>query len=322
MRAIVFAAALASAFGAAPAAFGQDAFTFLSVGSGELDGGYYRTSRAICDIVQRTESRSLRCSTEATQGSRYNVQALAAEELDFALVQGDVAYGAVNGAGTSAGDAPATTLRTVAPLYFETVTLLTAAEAHVEVAADLQGLRVDIGPPASGRNATTRKLLGLLDLDSSFFGEIRQAPTANAIDLLCAGRLDAIVLVVRHPSEAVADAMERCGARLAPLAGPNISRIIADAPYYRPGVTPAAAYDALDEDVPTLDVAALLLTSASVSAQIVRRVAGALFTESAALADRAPLLAGFVHGGLDLVGAPPLHRGATGALEALEAPTD
>src|SRR5262245_50930544 len=70
---------------------------FLSVGSGNLDGGYFTATRAICEVLNRAERGRLRCSPESTPGSLYNLVALENGQIDFALVQSDLHKHAFNG---------------------------------------------------------------------------------------------------------------------------------------------------------------------------------------------------------------------------------
>ena len=71
---------------------------FASVGTGETNGVYYPLGEVICEIVnQNLHESGVRCSRETTPGSVYNVEALRHGELEFALVQSDVAYDAYHG---------------------------------------------------------------------------------------------------------------------------------------------------------------------------------------------------------------------------------
>jgi uncharacterized protein len=73
---------------------------FASVGTGETNGIYYPLGEVICGIVnQNLHESGVRCSRESTPGSVYNIDALRQHELEFAIVQSDVAYDAYHGKG-------------------------------------------------------------------------------------------------------------------------------------------------------------------------------------------------------------------------------
>jgi uncharacterized protein len=60
---------------------------FASLGTGPTNGVYYPVGGAICTIVNEDlRSGGVRCSSETTPGSVYNVEALRSGELEFALV--------------------------------------------------------------------------------------------------------------------------------------------------------------------------------------------------------------------------------------------
>src|SRR5271168_3924225 len=82
------------------AAEAQGARIFASLGTGEINGVYYPVGAAICAMVNRDlRDTGVRCSRELTPGSVYNIEAIRAGELEFAIVQSDVAFAAYNGNG-------------------------------------------------------------------------------------------------------------------------------------------------------------------------------------------------------------------------------
>src|SRR5262245_29163733 len=125
---------------------------FLSLATGPTSGVYYPTGRAICDAVNE-EKVGLYCSTEATPGSVYNVQAIATGEVEFAVVQSDVQYAGTTGDGHWEGR-PVKNLRSVMSLYPEMITIVSRADAGINSVEDLKGKRVNIGPRGSGTQAT------------------------------------------------------------------------------------------------------------------------------------------------------------------------
>jgi uncharacterized protein len=109
----------------------EERFHFsASLGTGSMDGVYYPVGAAICAIVNEDlRSSGVRCSPETTPGSVYNVDALHSGELEFALVQSDVAYAAYMEEGAFLG-APFKDLRSVLPLHSELVTIVARPAFH------------------------------------------------------------------------------------------------------------------------------------------------------------------------------------------------
>src|SRR5437016_8700783 len=71
---------------------------FITVGTGGVTGVYYAVGGAICRLMNKDRSKTnLRCSTESTGGSVFNVNAIKTGDLEFGMTQSDVQYNAVKG---------------------------------------------------------------------------------------------------------------------------------------------------------------------------------------------------------------------------------
>jgi TRAP transporter TAXI family solute receptor len=287
MQSILPAVALALA-AAAPAP-AQD-LTFFTIGAGPLGGGYYTAARAICEEVHARFPGEMRCSPDPTPGSVYNVVALAQGQIDFALVQSDAHHFAVTGTGPFEAAGPNADLRSVLALYPEPLTLLARREAGIDDMSDLMGKRVNLGPRNSGSRATASRLLEALAIAERDFAEVRTLPTGAAIDQLCAGDLDAVLLVLGHPNTLVARALAECGAELVPIAGPAIDAHIAANEDYTRAAIPRGTYPGQSRSVPTFSVTATLMTRADGNPEVVAAVARIVTGNLPALNRRAPVI--------------------------------
>lgn len=258
---------LALTFGTALSAQAQD-LRLYTMGSGDVSGSYYAAASAICDATNRSERGHLRCSPESTPGSLYNLGSLRSGQLDFALVQSDVQRMALSSEGPFEGDAGFSDLRSVMSLYPESLTVLARPGSHILSLRGLVGKRVDIGLPASGRRATAMRLLGAMDLDAADFAALLELPTGSGLDELCAGRIDATVLIVGHPNAAVARAIRDCDARLVPIAGPEVRAFLQANPDYVYSSIPRLPYGKKGR-TQTFAVVATLVTRADMPDDIV-----------------------------------------------------
>jgi TRAP transporter TAXI family solute receptor len=317
LRALLFAASFALA---APA--GAIDLRLFTVGSGEVSGSYFAATNAICDSVNRAHRGVLRCSPEATPGTLYNLEALRDHQLDFALVQSDWQKAAYAGTGTFAASGPMTDLRSVMSLYPEALTILARPEAGITRLADLKDKRVDIGPPASGRRATVASILEAIELPETYFAALAELPTGSSIDELCAGRIDASILIVGHPNAAVARALRVCGATLVAVQGPLVDPVFARHPEYVPVVIPQSTYPELTQKVSTYSVIATVVTRADIAPDLVEALVASTLTDLRGIAMRAPVLAGLdpaVMRGRGL--SAPVHPGALAAFDAFASGT-
>jgi TRAP transporter TAXI family solute receptor len=312
LRALAVLLALAAA---APAA--AQGLRLFSLGSGEVGGSYFTAASAICDSVNRAHRGAIRCSPEATPGSLYNIDALREGQLDFAMVQSDWQRSAFQGSDRYAAAGPMADLRSVMSLYPEAFTILTRSGSGIARLPDIAGKRVDIGPPASGRRATVLRVLTALGLDLDDFSAVLELPTGGAIAELCAGRIDATLLVVGHPNGPVGDALAGCGAAILPVAGPAAEAALAASVEYVPLTIPMATYPGLPADVPTWSVVATVVTRADIAPDLVEALVASTLATLRPLAMRAPVLGGLDPMRMRSTGlSAPLHPGAAEAFNA------
>lgn len=284
-RLLAFAVAALVAL-APPVRASDPGLSFFSVGGGELGLGYDTVVRAICAQVNAAHSGRLRCSAEATPGARYNLDALLSGELGFGIVQADLLQAA------TAGDR-GHPLRLVARLYDETFVVLAGADTPITRLPDLEGQRVDIGRPSSGRHVSAQTIFAATGVDVAAFGSVFTLTADTAIAELCGGRLEAVALVVGQPSALVARAVDGCGARVVALTPAERAAVIAESPAFHRGQVAAAHLSALSRDVPTVALSAALLARADEPYGLVAALGAVLRDRRTALAAATPLLAAF-----------------------------
>lgn len=260
---------------------------FASVGTGPTDGVYYPVGGAICAIVnENLRSSGVRCSSETTPGSGYNVDALRSGELEFAIVQSDVAYAAYTGEGAFLG-APFKDLRSVLALHSELVTIVARPDIHQ--LADLSGKRINVGPEGSGSRLTWVGIQGALGWTPAQAPKIVDVPIDAIGGALCSGSIDAALLVLGHPSGRIAAMLGGCALNLLPVEGPAIDAFVAARPYFTKGRISDAHYG-LSADVPTFGVTAILMTTANMDSRVVNEFAKSLTAQIDTLKRQHPVL--------------------------------
>lgn len=316
MRAFLLAVPLLAAPLAMPAR-AVEPLTYFSIGTGDIDGGYYAATKAICGVVNRAEHpEKLRCAPETTGGSLYNLAALRSGQLDVAVVQSDWQKHAYEGTSIFADEGPMNDLRSVMSLYPEAFTLIARRDAGIENFRNLIGKRVDIGHPSSGRQATMHAAMEAFGITQDQFGSVAELQSGSAISELCAGSIDATVLIIGHPSTSIGRALENCDAELVPLTGPSIAALIAENTDYSRVYIPLQAYPSLDRDIVSFAVTATMVTRADAD----RDVVGALVTDTLenleALGQTTPILADLDPEAMRHLGlTAPLHPAAAAAFD-------
>ena len=150
-------------------------------------------------------------------------------------------------------------------------------EAGVAKFADFKGKRFNVGNPGSGTAASMEELLkemGWTRADFSLAAELKADEQGTA---LCDNKIDGFFYGVGHPSAAIQDPTTGCGAKLIPIEGPAVDKLLSDKPYYAKATIPGGMYSGNPNPTTTYGVAATLVTSAKVPEETVYLLVKAVF---------------------------------------------
>ncbi len=250
---------------------------FVSIGTGGVTGVYYPTGGAICRLVNKgRKDHGIRCSVESTGGSIYNINTLRAKELDFGVAQSDWQYHAYNGTSKFEDQGPFEGLRAVFSVHPEPVTVMAGKDTGINGVEDLKGKRVNIGNAGSGTRGTWEVMesaMGWTRDDLGLASELKSSETGQA---LCDGKIDAYFWLVGHPSALTQETVSTCDAKIVPMTGDEISKLVDDTPYYRKAVIPAGMYNN-EDDVETFGVGATFVSSTDVPDEVVYTLVKSVF---------------------------------------------
>jgi TRAP transporter TAXI family solute receptor len=311
LKLFVCAAAVASLVSLRPAG-AVAADQFVTIGTGGVTGVYYAVGGAICRLMNKDRKTThIRCSTESTGGSVFNVNAIQSGELDFGMTQSDVQYNAVKGEAQFKDTGAFSDLRAVFSVHPEPFTVLARPDSGVKKFEDFKGKRFNVGNPGSGTRASMEELLkqmGWSDADFSLASELKADEQGPA---LCDNKIDGFFYGVGHPSAAIQDPTTACGAKLIPLQGAAVDALLKAHPYYSVATIPGGMYANNPDPTTTYGVRATLVTSAKVSDEVVYNLVKAVFENFDDFKKLHPAFANLdpkemVKDGLSA----PLHRGA------------
>jgi len=258
------------------ACFGEET-TFVSIGTGGITGLYYPAGSAIAKLInKKRQLYGIRANVESTDGSVFNISAIASGNMQFGIVQSDRLYQAVHGHDEWAAKGPQKDLRAVFGIHSESVTLVAAADSGIRTLNDLRGKRVNIGNAGSGQrqNAIDALMAGGIRFDKDLKAEGVKSSEAPA--LLQDGKLDAFFYTVGHPSSAFREAasgpVKVC---FIPVSGPEIEELLKAKPCYAkcsfsPKMYPGAVNE--EDNIETFCVKATLCTSVHVPDKVVYAV--------------------------------------------------
>jgi TRAP transporter TAXI family solute receptor len=285
---------------------------FVTIGTGGVTGVYYAAGGAICRLLNKDrKTHGIRCSVESTGGSAYNVNTIKAGELDFGVAQSDVHFNALKGVKQFKDAGPYADLRAVFSLHPEPFTVLARKEAGITKFEDFKGKRFNVGNPGSGTRASMEELLGAMGWTLADFALASELKADEHGPALCDNKIDGFFYAVGHPSANIQDPTTTCGAKLVPLEGPAVEKLLKANSYYAAATIPGGMYNNNPQPTKTYGVLATMVTSAKTPNETVYALVKAVFDNFDEFKKLHPALANLdpksmVKDGLSA----PLHPGA------------
>ena len=292
----------------APGAMAQQ--KFLTIGTGGVTGVYYAAGGAICRLVNKDRARhGIRCSVESTGGSVFNINTIKAGELDLGVAQSDVQFNAANG--KAQFKEPYRDLRAVMSLHPEPFTVVASSNSGAKDFTDMKGKKFNVGNPGSGTRASLEELIAALGWKLSDFALASELKADEHGPALCDGKIDGFIYLVGHPAANIQDPTTVCGAKLVPVSGPAVEKLVKEKQYYAKATIPGGLYPNNPQATQTYGVLATMVSSSKVPAETIYAVTKAVFDNFDEFKKLHPALANLdpknmVKDGLSA----PLHDGA------------
>ena len=286
---LLLAAALVVCLGLLTVGAAAQDIVFFRIGTGAITGAQFAVGSAIANAISnppgsRPCDRGGSCGVpnllavaQSTEGSVENVRALAAGQLESALVQADVAYWAFHGTGPFQEEGPLRGLRAVANLFPALVHVVVRTNSGIWGISDLAGKRVSLGLEGSGTPVSALAILvayGIGDTDITPF----YLRPGEASDLLVAGEIDALFVVGGVPLDAVDDLARNLPLRLLAIDGPERDEITSFYPFLVNGDILAGSYHNVAY-TPSVAVGTQFLVSTAASEELAYEVCRALWHE-------------------------------------------
>lgn len=226
---------------------------FFRIATGPVGGSVYTLGGLLAEAVSSPPGSppcelggscgvpGLVALAQSSAGSLANLEQLAAGRVESALVRADLALAAQEGTAEPTLAPLAGRLRAIAHLVEAAIHQLVRAEVPIATPADLAGRRLGLEEAGSGTLALARLLLAAFgveerSVDLAFLGR------GAAVTALAHGSLDALLIVGPWPVPTVEEAIPGANARLLPLRGPAIDRLVRRYPWLGYHLIPFATY--------------------------------------------------------------------------------
>jgi len=254
-------------------ACGGASTTKMTMGTGGTAGTYYGYGGVLGQYIKN--NAGIDVTVVSTDGSKANIQGIAAGDYQLGTVQSDVMAYAWEGTRSFEEEGKVDSFRTVAGLYAEAVQLVTM-DPEIKSVADLAGKSVSIGAPGSGVYFNAVDVLTAAGLTEEDINAQYQS-FADSADALKDGKIDAAFIVAGAPTPAITELCTTNEAYLVPIDGAVAEKLMADCPFYTVYKVPAGTYPGQEADVNTVTVKATLIVSASASEEDVYKLTAAIF---------------------------------------------
>lgn len=282
----------------------------IVISSGEVSGYYFPTAGALCRVLNKDKIQGRTCLVQPSIGSSANLTAVGVGEVELGLAQSRAAALAA-GSGEGYLGAPVHDLRAIMSLYGEAGVILVRPESQITQMSDLKGKRVNLGKVGSFQRSMADALLSAAKLSEGDFAQVVELDLETQAQALCEGNLDAAFFSGVHPMTEVMGAIDQCGAVPLSLPPSVIAQGEARMPWLSKLVIPGNSYEGIKDDVTTLAVRTLLVTTERAPSEFVYEIVKAVHSNFAALIRLHPVLNNLSRVESAKAGiAIPLHDGA------------
>lgn len=301
----------------AVAAFSVGAFAAdLIIGTGTTANVHTSVGRAICRLIQKTNPGTT-CEVATVEG-RHAAEPLAVltevrnGAIEIGIVQSDWQYHAFQGTGpVEFTDVSFENLRSLFSLHGELFTVIARRDSGIETLDDLAGKRVNIGNPGSNQRAIMDMVMDAKGWTEGTFQFADELSDAEQLLALCHNRVQAVVSVVSHPDERIAKALDLCDAKIIPVSGAEIDKLVADNRFLASSEVPTSSYAESDVLIPTFGVMVTAVTSSDLDDETAYRVVKSVFDNLEYMKRLHRALGNLLPGRMITAGlSAPLHPGA------------
>lgn len=247
---------------------------FLNIATGGTAGTYYPLGGALAELLNQN-IKGMNASAQSTGASVANVNMLKDGSVDIAFIQNDIAYYAANGK-EMFKDNKVENIRGIAALYPETVQFVTTADKGIKSIADLKGKKVAVGASGSGAEANARQILGAYGLTYDDI-DVQYLSFGEAADALKDGNVDVGVVVAGFPTAAIQDLAANKSAALVNIDAEHADKLMKQYPYFTKITVPKGTYPGQEEDVNTVAVKCVIVTTDKLSDDLGEQIVKAIY---------------------------------------------
>ncbi len=253
----------------------------IVLATGGNTGTYYAYGMAMGPIL--AEQTGIKFDVQSTGASKANIQSIALDEADMAVVQNDVMYYAYTGTDLFTGE-QIQDFSAMAVLYPELCQIIATKDSGIKTVADLAGKRVSVGDAGSGVEFNAKQILAAAGVDMESGIEKQNLGFGPSADALRDGKIDAFFCVAGIPTTAITDLAMAKDITVVAVDDEMFADLSAQYGFYTQQVVPAGTYNGVVEDVKTVAVMATYIVDNDLPEEAVYNITKAMFENKDAIA--------------------------------------
>lgn len=238
----------------------------IRFGAANIGGMYYSFANTFTELANETTS-AYNFEVRTTAGSTANLRLLSDNYIELGIAQADLIYDAYQ---------KNSNLRAIAGLYTEACQLVVRADSDIKSLDDLSGHTVSIGAEESGTERNASEILEFAGMPSSIV-KTKNLDYIDAAHQLETGDIDAFFCTAGLTTTIIEELSRECEIRLISIDDSVIDKMLSTSDAYSRYSIPAGTYKGQDEEVSTIGVISVLVTSDSMSSDIIKQMTAMLF---------------------------------------------
>lgn len=248
----------------------------LTLATGGTSGVYFPLGGAIAQVISTKSDGKFSVTAQATGASGENMRLVQANDVDFAMVQNDVADAAYKGTPPFRPDNKMTDVMAMGRLYPEYLHVVASTDSGVKKLEDFKGKKVSVGARGSGNEVNCRQIFQYFGLDYKNVEPIF-LPYGETADQFKDRQLDGFVFTIGTPNPAIQDITTAQSVQFIPVEGAKVDELVRKFPFLVKDAIPAGTYKGQDKPVPTLSVQCILVVNKNMSDDDVYAMTKALY---------------------------------------------
>jgi TRAP transporter TAXI family solute receptor len=254
----------------------------LSIGTADTGGVYYIYGGGIAKVISAYVPNT-QATAEVTPGAVDNVKMLQNKSLDLAFTKSDIASDALRGVGPFEKTGKVQ-VRIIAATHADIAHVVVGVNSGIDKLEDMKGKRISTSAPGSGHEIVAMRLLEAANVNIQDIKRERVS-LSESVNAFKDRKIDGFFFATGLPAASMLDLSATPGISFKILDVQSYLKKIAEkhGPVYIDWVIPKGTYSKLENDVKTIAVPVVFVTTEDVDAKLVYEITKTMFEKKAEL---------------------------------------